>query len=284
MLFKRSSYIPFATLLSATLLALAGCGGNTSGPSHTDGANGIQVPEKIRQSLAIDLSQVTGIATIGETNYPMQRVGDQYQVSIPNIPVNTQPTINLTFTERLPDGTNLILATAAVRPTVRQTDRTVRVFESDFDYSHDRDQDNISNIEERELGTNPLVPENSTNRNVIVQFTIPQRINEPQITRVIAIVAGTPTVFSRRNDLITVTGVVPSSITVKVEILLQQVYEGEDGIDGDVPIARAVTESAAGEEDLVVALTDTNFSFNFDSDSDGVLNIDEMHAGTDPFN
>jgi len=50
----------------------------------------------------------------------------------------------------------------------------------------------------------------------------------------------------------------------------------------NVQIAQAVSQQDAGEGELFVVLTDQDFTFEFDEDSDGIINLDELQNGTDP--
>ena len=83
---------------------------------------------------------------------------------------------------------------------------------------------------------------------------------------------------NRDNRLITVSTRAPSNVVVTIEARLEQVFEGSRLI-----VAQAFEERAAGTTDLSVVFTDQLFRFDIDNDRDGVFNIDEIQAGTNPF-
>ena len=66
---------------------------------------------------------------------------------------------------------------------------------------------------------------------------------------------------------------------VVIDILLVHDYPGNS-----VVVAQAILQVDSADQDLTVILDDNHFDFSFDYDGDGVLNIDEIQAGADPFN
>lgn len=280
-MFKRSPLL----LLTAALLALYGCDSGSSGLSGqiTAGTEeGINAPDRIRESFVVDFAQVTGTLTINGQTFQMSRLAnDQFQVQIPNIAVNSVVTVEVEYRETLPDGSDLLLGRSfPIEQSVGNSNLTINIPNSGFDYSFDDDQDGISNIIEREQGSDPFTPENSLNRSFLIQFNIPQRINEPAITRPIVLLNDMTRITSPPDGdfLIISTGVVPSSFDVDIDIRLTQLFEGSE-----VLVAQAVNQQSAGEEDLFVVLTDEDFNFSLDNDLDGIFNIDELENGTDPF-
>ncbi len=270
-------------LLWISLLILSGCNGDSSGysvsPDPDESGLTLAAPIKIRESLAIDFSQVTGVANVNGRTYEMVQSGSSYRAAIDNIPVNSDVQLNLLFQERLPSGQTLRLAyTDQINIAVGTTNQTRQILQAEYLYDYDADGDGVSNIVERTNGSDPFTPENAVNRVVVVQLNIPQIINDPSITQVIALFADVPRARSRPfANTFSFRGEVSSRIPVGIDIRLTQEYQGQKII-----VARALTERPPGVEDIFIALTDNDFDFSLDSDGDGISNLDELQAGTNP--
>ena len=271
-------------LLPVAFAVLAGCGGdsNTGGTAIDQSATGseleFQLPVVIRESSVVDITQVSGFVNVNGRNFEMQRTGDRYSIDIPNIPVNSDVDIDLRFIERLTNGAELILAeTEPMTFSVGQSDQTIEFFENQFNFP-DEDQDGFTNIEERNNETDPFTPENTGSRNIIVQFNIPQIIQDPGITQIIALFADSPRAVEPNGTVLEATGRVANGIAIEVDIRLQQQFAGEE-----VPVANATDTIAAGVDDVILVLPDDRFDFGIDSDNDGIINLVELQTGTDPF-
>ena len=281
---QEKALLKSSSPLLAILFALSGCDSDDSfEQTNFAVGEGIEAPERIRESFAVDFAQVTGLLTINGQAFQMSRLANnQFQVQIPNIAANSNVTVVVEYSETLPDGRELRLGRSMpMTQSVGNNDLTINISNDQFDYSFDDDEDDISNIVEREQGTDPFEPENSVNRLLSVQFNIPQRINDPAITRHTLIVNGIPRATNPPDGdfLIVSTGVVvPSNFPVEIDVRLDQLFAGQP-----VPIAQAETQLDAGEEELSVVLTDQDFGFLFDQDQDGIINLDELENGTDPF-
>lgn len=269
------------SILLMALLLLSGCGGDSSGVQPQAGSGlEFQLPVVVRESLNVDFTQVRAEVNVNGRSYPMQRFGNNtYRVEIPDIPTNSDLDINVRFTERLPDGDELLLAqTDPQRFSIEQSDRTVQISENQYNYPDD-DQDGISNIDERNNNTDPFVPENAGTRTIIVRFNIPQRIQEPLLTQVTSIIANRARARTRDQNFIEATALlVPNGTVVDVDIRLTQRFLGSP-----VTVARAMEDVAAGVTDETLNLTDNDFDFDLDEDGDGISNLDELEGGTNPF-
>jgi len=182
--------------LLTVLLALSACD-SSSTLVQNDSAieDGIEAPDRIRESFAVDFAQVTGTLTIN----------------------NSSVSVQVEYSETLPDGRVLLLGQSEpIDQMVGNANLTVSISNDQFNYSFDDDVDGISNIVEREQGTDPFVPENSVNRQFLIQFNIPQRINDPAITRPIVLLndIARATIPPDGDFLIISTGVVPSNTSV----------------------------------------------------------------------
>lgn len=267
--------------LLVALLLLSGCGGESSQVQPQSGSGlQFQLPVVIRESLNVDFTQVRAEVNVNGRSYDMQPFGaNSYRVEIPNIPTNSDLDINVRFTERLSDGSELLLAETDPRQfSIGQSDQTVQISENQYNYPDD-DQDGITNIDERNNNTNPFVPENAGTRTIVVRFNIPQRIQDPVITQVTSIIANRARARTRDENFIEATALlVPNGTVVDVDIRLTQRFLGSP-----VTVARAIEQVAAGATNETLDLTDDNFDFDLDEDGDGISNLDELEGGTNPF-
>jgi len=268
--------------LLAALAVVPGCDSDSgTGIGNNLTSGGITAPSRIRESLVVDQTQVKAILTINGQQFEMPRFGDdQFRIQIPNLPANTDFTLEVLFTETLQDGTDLRLARIQqITRSSGSADLTVNLSEDQFLYDFDDDQDEISNILEREQNTDPFFPETEvTSRNVFVQYNIPQRITDPTAILDTTLILDINRERNRDNRLITVLTRAPSNVEVTIEARLEQFFEGSRII-----VAQATEDRAAGTADLLVVLTDQLFDFDIDNDDDGVSNFDELQAGTNPF-
>ena len=270
-------------LLTALVLT-TGCGsesntGQTT-PGEPDTTSGLEfpLPVAVRQSLAVDFDQVSGFVNVNGRNFEMQRSGDRYSIDIPSIPVNSDVDIDLRFIESLANGGQLTLAeTSPQTISISQSDQTIEFFQSQYLFPDD-DSDGISNIEERNNETDPFTPEIAGTRTVVVQFDIPQLIQNPAITQVIALFSDVPRPVRALDASVEIAGIVSTGIAIDVDIRLIQQFLGQE-----VLIADATELLDGGIDDVTLVLSDDNFDFSIDSDDDGITNLNELQQGTNPF-
>ena len=238
----------------------------------------VQLPVVVRESLVVDITQVTGFVNVNGQNFEMQLIDNRYTVDIPNIPVNSDLDINISFVERLTSGGELTLAETDPQTfSINQSDTTIEFFQNQYLFPDD-DGDGLSNIEERNNETDPFTPEIAGTRTIVVQFNIPGIIQDPGITQVIALFSDIPRPPDASSGVVVVTGMVSNGVTVDIDIRLIQQFLGQD-----VLIADAIELLDSGTADLTLTLTDDDFDFSIDSDSDGITNLDELQQGTNPF-
>ena len=151
--------------------------------------------------------------------------------------------------------------------------------EQDFEDNFDDDNDGITNLQERNLGTDPLVPSNvQQNRQLSIQFTLPANLPDPVVTQTIVTYDGRPIPVTRSgNDLSTI-GTVATVSDVAVEVLLLQRINNQP-----VVLGTATVTIAAGFNNVTRSLSDSDFDFSRDDDGDGQTNLVEVRNGTDPF-
>jgi len=128
--------------LLAALAALPGCDSDSAaGNNSTSG--GISAPSRIRESFVVDQTQVRAILTINGQQFVMPRFGDdQFRIQIPNLPANTDFTLEVLFTETLQDGTDLRLARIEeITQSSGSSDLIINLSEDQFLYDFDDDQE-----------------------------------------------------------------------------------------------------------------------------------------------
>lgn len=270
----------------AALILLTACDSDTKSvdrslvPVENPGLE-FPLPEKVRTSLAVDFDQVSGVAVVNGTAFELLPIaGQQFQALVSDVPINSSVSVELMFTERLPDGRPLPLAgTDPMIFSVGTTDQMIQIPETQYSYDFDADNDQISNIAERNDGTDPFVPENAGTRTITVQFDIPQRIDEPDLVQALVIVADVArSQTPRQGRSIQSSGLVPNVNNIDVDVRLSQFFQGQA-----VPIAVGNDQVEAGDNDFTLTLTENQFNFELDNDGDGVSNFDELQAGTNPF-
>ena len=209
----------------------------------------------------------------------MERSGDRFQTTIPLENV-TSVSVNLRFSERLDSGFDLNLARHSQRSaSVNGSNVVMEFFESEFQDDFDEDNDGITNLQERNLGTDPLTPTTvDRNRQLTVQFNLPANLPDPVVTQTIVTFDGRPIAVSRSGNSLTSTGTVTTVTDVEVEVLLLQRVNNRQ-----VVLGTAAVTIASGLDDLSRALFDSDFDFSRDDDGDGITNLIEVRNGTDPF-
>ena len=239
----------------------------------------LSVPNRIRQIQELDIENVEAIATINGQQFELTRTDDQYRVSL-NIPTNSSINISIRFSERLDSGEVLDLAEFSSSLDIGTENQTLQVFEDEFnDSAFDDDNDLISNLIEREEGTDPFVFDTRPdNRTITINFSLPLVINDPQITQVIATIAGTPRAVRRDGNDFEISGIATTRSTVSVEVILLQRLDS--GVS--LVLADATSSIPSGVQAVTVELTDDDFNFDRDQDGDGITNLDELQNGTDP--
>lgn len=285
----ESKVLPGKFLVSilAAAVMLSGCDGGTpaSGLIETSPGTGsgvdFQPPEKIRTSLAVNFDQVSGTVNVNSRSFQMQRDGEQFIATIPNVPANSEVSIDLLFNEMLIDGRILNLARTESRTfSIGSSDDTVNISEEEFIYDFDDDNDQISNIAERNDNTDPFTPENAGTRTITVEFTLPLRIQDPGITDVTTLIADMPRRTSP-GTFVQASALLSTLNTIDIDVRLTQPVPQED--EDNIIIARAVTQVEPGTQNRVIQLSDSDFDFSLDNDRDGISNIDELQSGTNPF-
>jgi len=265
----------------ALAIFLSGCGSDDStGLEVQPDQLSVGMPDRIRQVQALDLDTVEAIATVNGQEFQLERTGEQYRTSI-TVASNSSVALSIRFRERLEDGGVLDLADFSSTLNVGNENETLQLFNNDFnDSPFDLDNDELSNLVEREEGTDPFVfdtrPEN---RNFTINFALPRIINEPEITQVIATIAGTPRAVNREGNNFEIVGLATTRTSVAIEVILLQRLPNS----ATLVLANATRSISSGIQDETVNFVDNDFDFDRDQDGDGRTNLQELQDGTDPF-
>ena len=275
--------------LVVALAVTAGCtGDSTDSPENNsqlaESGSGleIQLPVVVRESSAVDITQVSGFVNVNGRSFEMLRNDESFSVDVPNVSANSDVSINISFIEILPNGDELTLAVTNTQTfSIGQSDQIIEFSQNQYIFP-DNDSDGFSNIEERNNDTDPFSPESTVivgNRTIIVQFNIPLVIPDPAITQVIVLLSDSPIGFDTFGNFIEATSIVATDVTVDVDIRLQQQFQGQE-----LPLASSEELTiGAGIDDVTITLTDDDFDFSVDSDGDNISNLVELQQGTDPF-
>lgn len=274
---------PNLCLAITLLLSLTACNSNSSnsvaGQLDT-GEITLAVPDRIRNVQAIDLENVIAVANVNDVDYPMSLINGRFQTTTAiTVDANSSVRVNLRFSERLDGGAEIILAQHTQVTSVQNSNETIEFFNADYNTDFDRDGDSISNIDERNLGTDPLVfSPIPANRTLNVTFDLPALIPDPQTTQAIVTYAGVPKAVSRTGNRFQISGSAPTSADITIEIILLQRFNNQS-----VVIATATEFVTAGVDVLNILLASSDFDFDKDRDGDGRTNVQELRLGTNPF-
>jgi len=269
----------FTGALSTGLVALlvAGCDSDQSSTAMIETDNlALPVPARIRNIAAIDLDAINAIAVVNAQVYTLARQGNRFQTAINDIPKNSPVSISLRFTETLPGGEVIDLAShPEITRNIGNANVTVEFLEADYKTDFDIDGDGCHNIVEREVGTDPLVfDDNSPDNLRVVTFDLPDVIPNPQFTQVIATFAGIVRAYRRTGNTFEISGNVPRCSNVGIEVLLLQRFNGQR-----IVVATATRSIGSAEN---IQLNDADFNYDQDTDGDGLTNITELNNGTNP--
>ncbi len=279
----RASVCRRLCITSAVALILAGCNSSEAPTGELNSsALDLGIPEKIRRVSAVNLDAVTAIANVNNVDYPLTRNGDRFQTTITLEPV-ASVAVNLRFSETLESGYVLSLARHSQRTqSVDSNNITMQFFEADFDTNFDDDGDSVTNLQERELGTDPTNSNNIT-RNLRVNFAVPDIVPDTLVVQPRVSFSDTPRAPQRLSPLsseFTVAGSIGTLNNVRVEIFLTQQISFTPG---RVTLGTWETNLPAGFDDVTLDLLDSDFDFSRDDDGDGDSNLEEVRQGTNPF-
>ncbi|MEM7256064.1 MAG: thrombospondin type 3 repeat-containing protein [Pseudomonadota bacterium] len=269
-----------STALTAVAIAclLAGCDAQAPVGQLVDNNLNLQIPDKIRQVAAVNLANVTATATVNNQSFPMNLSGDRYIATI-SLEQTNSLNIAIEFTEQLDNGATIRLVNAQRVIAVDSNRITADFSEDDFNDSFDDDSDGLTNLQERNLGTDPTTFTTfRETRELTLTFNTPAAIPNPLVTQPRVLFDGIPRGISQSGLTYTSSGVVTTLQEVEVEVRMSQQISS-----GRVVLAESISTVAAGFDDSNINLNDNDFDFSRDDDGDGITNLIEVRDGTDPF-
>ncbi len=247
------------------------------------GANGtgltVSLPERLRNASAIDPAAVRAIALVNGIETELQRNADGQYVASIQVPARTSLTFSIQFFE-LYAGQRLMLASTEQLISTGTQNTTINLQRGDYEFDiFDSDNDSVSNIVERENDTSPL---DSSQRPDLMTIEVlaarpPVALNAGFTDYLFEVTAGSVTNSLAANigdyrNTFQIASVDPLNVTVR---LIEQTT-GQGLVIGSQ--ARTLTgDQLAGP----VVFLSNQYELGFDSDSDGVSNINELIAGTD---
>lgn len=289
------------SLIAGCALTIASCSGDTStGELHGNGMLSMAVPEPIRRVLAVDIDKILATANINGVAYPMRLIDNRF---IGNISLTRTETITISLRfeecldasglnislengEKCQESAGIPITLAEAQERQIQTNNqneTVRFVAEDFNTDCnqcDFDGDNLSNLQEREIGTNPIIADvYQESRNVTLTFSIPNEIPFPAVTQPRVLMDLRPRGVELLDEFTyTSRGTVNTPNPVLVEVdLLQRLTPPQT-----VLLARFSEEVPVGFNDVSIQPSHSEFDYSFDNDGDGRSNIEEIRNGTNP--
>lgn len=262
--------------LMASALILTGC----SEEPAISASMTLEVPAKLRQNLAIDSSQVSAQLTVNGRTVDVVSSGNGIWNATVMVPANRNTTLTVVWYETV-DGTRLQLANRTQTIMVGEAGGSV-----DFSGSYvtsgagfDADGDGYSNYDERTLGTDPLLSDDSpSSASLSLSVELPDRFKSMDSGyTVLASSNGTIVPLEKNDNLYSAT---ISDLAAGTSVDL--VTSIESGQYGSLLLGRSQQEVpvvAGGNSISVVA---GNFNLGFDEDNDGVTNLREVERGRNP--
>lgn len=265
--------------------SLVACGGEGEANSSTAdliaGELSLNMPSRIRNINAINPNAVSAVATINNQRFPLTRGNDgRFQTSI-TVNTNTDISVGVSFSETLPGGANIELAShPAIESNTGNDNLTIQFLESNYETDNfDVDGDGCSNITEREVDTNPLVndaiPANFVRS---ISFNIPAGISslpDQNLLEARVQIVGIGRAAIRIDNSIQSSGALTQCSNSEILVLLRY------GLPNNIlTIASAIVPHGTSAN---VVLSESDFDFNEDADGDGITNLTELQSGSNPF-
>ena len=275
----RYKTLRFGLALSALVLN-AGC---DSHPVHDESATGVQLtlPAKIRQVSAIDPAQLSVELKVNNRIYVTTADASGNRTATVNVPASADSSIEVSWTE-IYQGTRIKLAQQTLTTFVGATGATVAIGDAYVTQGgeFDLDGDGFSNLDERNQGTSPLVSSERPDASALnLTVLLPDDVLALQLGyTVTATRGGNPVVLQKDGNVYsaTINGLIAGAtedLSIDINSLT---YPGLLLATAQ----RSVTVSQGTENALTVNGTD--FTVDFDADSDGDTNLREVVRGRNP--
>ena len=247
----------------------------------------LQPPAAILAARMVDPDQLRVAVTVGGEVVDMSAVGDGNFSGNVNLRASSANNVIVSWFENF-EGDDLLLARVSKVVTVMQgdTEATITIRSTEFDTtSWDQDSDGRSNLQERREGSSPIDPNDPaaapTKVAIEVQLNIPNSfqaasVNTDELT--MDAIVNNQTINLTRSGLVWIGGL---EVNENSDAMINATLFREDARIlriGD--LNRSVNVGAGG----LIVIADTDFNFEYDDDSDGISNIEEILNGFDPLN
>ncbi len=240
----------------------------------------IAEPLRLRSIRDIDPAAVRAVALVNGVETELQRNASGLFAGQIEVPAQSNFTVSIEYYE-LYAGEKLTLARTEQAINTSTQDTTLTLQRSDYSYAFDNDGDGVSNILEREHNTSPLDSVQSPELVSIDVFVPrPSQLESIGFTNY-QIEASVGSSSHAAESSIgeyrrTFTVVRQDPLSVSVRIL--ELSTGQQLTIG------SQTVQIAGVQDLQsLTVAAADYNFQFDQDADGISNLDELSAGSDPF-
>ena len=275
--------LPLAITTLAVAISLTGCGGQQSAATADQvAALAVSVPARIRQTDAVNLSQLSALLTVNNRTpeYLTQAADGTWSTTV-MVPANARSTVTVEWFENY-EGASLRLAEQTQTTYVGATAEMLNLGSAytTQGVAFDQDSDGFSNLDERVLGTDPLV---NSDRPEIASMDLEIAVPEALLSliggyAVTASVNGadTPLTNTDRRYSASVSGLAANT-TADVNVAIESVvYPG-------VTLAVAQKSIALSQgSNNAVSIQSGDFDSNDDYDGDGENNLSELVRGRNP--
>ncbi len=240
----------------------------------------VAAPSRVRSISAIDPNNLRAVVLINGIETPLQRNSAGQFIGQVVVPAQSNVALSVEFYEIFA-GQNLTLATTNQSVATDTQDTSVNISRTDYTYdSYDDDGDNVSNIVERESNTNPLdAAESPELVSITITAELPEEAVDAGLSNYSIEVSVGSTVFevAASAGQFQNTFVVPRQEPLTIDV---RVIESQSG--QQLTIGSQTTQLPTVNQSQSLLFIAENYSYQFDQDSDGVSNIDELIERTDP--
>ncbi len=269
------------------LLVLAGCGEGDGGSAtvRPDGGMSFSLtpPVPLLESRAVDRDALSVAVDVDGESLPVEPGADGTFVAETRIAAGTTVTITIRWFEAIPNRPLLLLASASseVFIPVDAAEVTVPFTADTFDTSFDQDEDDRSNLAEREAGTDPFDASSPGVPVVFVtvpiELALPARLSGADAStlegiELVATVNDEPVALTRDGNLWRGSVEVPENSELFLDVRV---------LAGTLRIA-VVDRRVASGSGVTVSIGANDYRTEFDDDNDGLTNIAEIADGSRP--
>ena len=251
--------------------------------SNTDPLDPTQIPDFIEvevfaalpvEATAAGYSNYQIEASVGTESVTTAAVNGQLNHRF-TVPRQDTLTVNVRLIENV-SGQGLVFGTQS-RQILNPVDNSQIIFEGTaYNFSSDRDEDGVSDLDELLAGTDLLEAPVSNLISYTVLFEVPPEIANPNSAFATLAINGSDVSLTRAANTYTGTGMAVPGSSIDINVEINDTFNGESVV---LATFGGEAQPVAGE-----TLQLEGFTLDLDTDNDGIENYLELAAGSDPFN